>query len=181
MGKSSEQWTAPLQLTCEVRGEVPPPIPAHLPAVVFRLGLDLNPIDVRDDDATLWLKALIWPGQTHRTVLLEQALRVARQNPPPLLKGNALDLLPDVLESVPPDTTLCLYHSHTLNQFEAQARAQLSQILAQHSAQRDLYRIAIEHNGRDTLLSLFSYKQGVESGQDLAYTVGHANWLRWIA
>ena len=180
-GQKYGESHAPLQLTCEVKGEVPPPIPAALPPINFRLGLDLNPIDVRDDDATLWLQALIWPGQTYRTALLEQALAVARQNPPLLLKGNALDLLPAVLESVPLDATLCLFHSHTLNQFEAQARAQLSQILVQHSAQRNLYRVALEYKGQDNVLSLFSYKQGVESGRDLAHSIGHANWIRWIA
>ena len=36
-------------------------------------GLDLNPIDVRDPDATLWLRALVWPDEVGRAELLQQA------------------------------------------------------------------------------------------------------------
>ncbi|RUA00234.1 MAG: hypothetical protein DSY88_11355 [Candidatus Poseidoniales archaeon] len=40
---------------------------------------------------------------------------MAKDDPPRLLAGDALELLPEVLESIPLDSTLCLYHSNTLN------------------------------------------------------------------
>src|SRR5580700_5480496 len=38
--------------------------PAGLPEVVWRAGLDLNPLDVTDPADLTWLEALIWPKHT---------------------------------------------------------------------------------------------------------------------
>src|SRR5439155_17478077 len=48
-------------LRCEPRGPVP--LPARLPEVVWRAGLDLNPLDVNDADAMRWLSCLVWPAK----------------------------------------------------------------------------------------------------------------------
>jgi hypothetical protein len=105
--------SAPVRLKCELRGGKPP-LPARMPPIAARVGLDLNPVDVRDDEAALWLRALIWPEQLDRAALLAQAIDLARQHPPPLLAGDAIDLLPGVLETIPGDVALCIYHSFTL-------------------------------------------------------------------
>jgi len=47
-------------LRCAVRGPVP--LPARLPAIAWRAGLDLNPLDVARDDDVRWLSCLVWPG-----------------------------------------------------------------------------------------------------------------------
>src|SRR3712207_8986604 len=44
-----------VQLACGVRGDSRPPLPRAVPRVIARIGLDLNPLDVRDPDAALWL------------------------------------------------------------------------------------------------------------------------------
>ena len=51
-------------LGCAVTGPVP--LPAELPQVVWRAGIDLNPLDVRNPDDVAWLEALIWPEQDFR-------------------------------------------------------------------------------------------------------------------
>ena len=48
---------------CVVRGLRRPPFPSILPGVSRRIGVDLNPIDVRDRDEALWLQAFIWGDQ----------------------------------------------------------------------------------------------------------------------
>lgn len=42
------------------------PLPAGVPEVTWRAGLDLNPLDVADDDDVRWLERLIWPGEAGR-------------------------------------------------------------------------------------------------------------------
>ncbi len=37
------------------------PLPDRQPEIVWRAGLDLNPVDVRSPDAVSWLEALVWP------------------------------------------------------------------------------------------------------------------------
>ncbi len=90
-------------------------MPDSIPKVVFRVGLDLSPVDISDPDAVDWLRALVWPERVDEAQMLEDALEMAKDDPPRLLAGDALELLPEVLESIPLDSTLCLYHSNTLN------------------------------------------------------------------
>jgi len=173
---------SPVQLTCEFRGERRPPIPAALPDAAFRVGLDLNPVDVRDPDAVLWFRALIWPEHTQRVDLLMRAIQVARQDPPRLIAGDALDLLPEVLATIPQDMAVCLFHTHAVNQFPREARERLSALIEEHGAKRDLFRISAEWIGTpQTQLELVAFEQGVKTERLLAYVDGHARWLEWLA
>ena len=58
------------------------------PDVVWRAGLDLNPLDVRDDEDVRWLDSLVWPEQTDRFTVLRSAVALARQDPAPIHRGD---------------------------------------------------------------------------------------------
>jgi hypothetical protein len=57
-------------------------------------GIDLNPIHADDPQAMLWLRALIWPEHPERAALLQQVLALAQREPPPLIAGDVLTVLP---------------------------------------------------------------------------------------
>ena len=59
---------APL-LRCAVTGPVP--VPARVPAVAWRAGLDLSPLDVSDPGDVRWLHCLVWPGESDRARRLD--------------------------------------------------------------------------------------------------------------
>jgi hypothetical protein len=63
-------------LRCRPEGTVP--LPNRLPEVVWRAGLDLEPVDVRDDDAVRWLELLVWPGEEYRLADLRELPRARR-------------------------------------------------------------------------------------------------------
>ncbi|HEU5199384.1 MAG TPA: DUF2332 domain-containing protein, partial [Ktedonobacterales bacterium] len=73
---------SPMRLPCALRGPKTPSFPSTLPAIAFRIGLDLNPIDIANTDEMLWLRALIWPEHHERVTRLQQAVEIARQDPP---------------------------------------------------------------------------------------------------
>ena len=56
--------------------------------MVWRGGIDLNPLDVRDDDAMRWLETLVWPEHGDRRARLSAAVALARQDPPELVRGD---------------------------------------------------------------------------------------------
>jgi len=114
-----------VRVRCAARGNARPPIPAPFPSITYRVGLDLDPVDARDGNQALWLRALVWPEHAQRAALLIRALEVARRDPPPLCAGDALELLPDLLLAIPSDAAVCLYHCYTLNQWPREARAPL--------------------------------------------------------
>src|SRR5579875_2150456 len=99
---------SPVQLSCPELGERPVPLLERTPAVAWRRALDLNPLDVRDPEAALWLQALTWPDDPARAAHQERAIELARRDPPRILAGDALDLLPGLLAEVPPDAQLCV-------------------------------------------------------------------------
>jgi hypothetical protein len=172
--------SAPVRLACELRGDRRPPLPAPMPAIATRVGLDLNPIDVRDDDAALWLRALIWPEQRDRAALLAQAIGVAQQHPPPLLAGDAIALLPGVLANIPADATLCIYHSFTLNQFPSEARERFAALIAEHAARHNLALIAIEWREPYPSVDLSLFEDGMRTDLRLAHCDAHGSWIEWL-
>ena len=77
-------------LECAATGLVPP---ARVPEVVWRAGIDLNPLDVTDPADVAWLEALIWPEQSDRRERLRAAIAVVAADPPILVRGDLLDEL----------------------------------------------------------------------------------------
>jgi hypothetical protein len=125
---------------------------------------------------------LVWPDETGRAELLERALRVARQDPPRLIAGDALDHLPAVLATCPDEQALCVFHTHTINQFPPAARARLAALLAEHATTRDLYRVSIEWLGTDhPHLELITFECGRQTIDLLARCGSHGEWLEWLA
>jgi hypothetical protein len=169
-----------VQITCALKGDKTPPLPAVLPRVAYRAGIDLHPIDVRDADETLWLRALVWPEHDSRAALLERAIALVRQDPPRLVEGDALAVLPAVLADVPPECGLCIFESHAFNQFAPDARERLLDVIAEHVAVRDLALLSLQGTGAAATLALTVYQQGAWQERLLARCDGHGRWMEWL-
>jgi hypothetical protein len=89
-------------------------LPAGVPEVVWRAGLDLNPLDVTDPANVAWLEALVWPEHEHRRERLREAAAVAAAEPPMLVRGDLVDDLPALAARAPDGATLVVFHSSVL-------------------------------------------------------------------
>lgn len=186
---AGRQWgdaSSPVRIEVELRRTAEPPLPREPLAIADRTGIDLNPIDVRDAGAVRWLRALVWPEERETMRRLDAALALAAADTPTLLRGDALDLLPGVLAGAAGKTALCVYHSHTLNQFSAEARRRFRDHLAGVGARRDLYWLSSEYRPtRDgemrPTLALVAFEDGRAQEQILAYCDHHGRWLEWLA
>jgi hypothetical protein len=172
---------SPLTLTSEIRtGQ--PPIPDEMPAVASRVGIDLHPIDVTDPDAVRWAQALIWPEQVERVERFETAVSIARSDPPEIRAGDALDLLPAVIESAPADASLLVYHSFVLNQWDVASRSALDAMLAGASVRRRIDRVSIEMlvpGQAAPVVEHTRYESGDSDTKRLGTAHHHGEWLRW--
>ncbi|WP_052372724.1 DUF2332 domain-containing protein [Amycolatopsis taiwanensis] len=99
------------------------PCPDRLPEVVWRAGLDLNPLDVSDPDDCAWLEALIWPGEGDRRPRLRAALEIARADPPRVVQGDLRTDLPALAAQAPPEATLVVYHTAVLMYLRSRSRS----------------------------------------------------------
>lgn len=97
---------------CKVNGAIP--LPATVPLIAWRRGLDLNPIDLRSEDEVGWLETLVWPGQEARAQRLRAAINTARRDPPTVERGDLLNDLGPLMAAAPRDMTLVVFHTAVL-------------------------------------------------------------------
>jgi hypothetical protein len=169
---------------CELRGAalLPslPDTPPGLP-VAWRRGVDLNPIDIEDPDAVQWLRALVWPDHVGRQERLSNAIAVARASRPTILTGDASKLLPELIEQAPPDTTLCVYGTHTLYQFPREALLGTLKAMTAASLARPIYFVSAEGTGdRCSELRITAYSGGERDTVLAARCCPHGRWLEWL-
>ena len=113
----------PLRRLPDRRGRSAPGLHGHRdgaargpPEVVWRAGLDLNPLDVTNPVDLAWLEALIWPEHAHRRARLRAAAALAAAEPPLLVRGDLVDDLPALAAQAPAEATLVVFHTSVLYQ-----------------------------------------------------------------
>jgi hypothetical protein len=98
--------------TCPVNGTMPP---VKVPQVVWRAGLDLDPVDVSDPAQAAWLETLVWPEQHQRLAGLRAAMRIAASVGPGVVQGDLRDgTLASLCQQAPEDATLVVFHTAVL-------------------------------------------------------------------
>ncbi|MDQ2763682.1 MAG: DUF2332 domain-containing protein [Pseudomonadota bacterium] len=102
-----------------------PPLPQTMPQIVWRAGVDLNPLDPADPSRTAWLETLVWPGQTQRLGNLKAALGIAAADKPRIIKADLRgDGLQQLCREAPRNTTLVIFHTAVLAYVADQAERQ---------------------------------------------------------
>lgn len=174
---------SPVQIECELRGANKPPIPDKFPRIMWSRGVDLNPLDLRVPENVLWLRALIWPEHQRREQQLEKAIEIARQKPPEVMSGDALEILPRLIRQIDQDLSLCVYHSFTLSLAAKESREKLESILASASKERDMSWISFEweKEAETPLLALTTFNGIKKSERRLARAQAHGEWLEWLS
>ena len=167
---------------CAVRADAE--LPLGIPHIEQRIGIDLNPVNLADDDAHAWLRALIWPEHADRAARLAAARRLWLAQPPDLVRGDAVAQLPAVLDALPEGVAPVIFHTHVLNQFTPAAAGALETLFVERSARRTLYRIGNDLGGgtpKQYVLRLRVYRRGIMQETILAHTDGHARFIEWLA
>jgi hypothetical protein len=108
-------------LECATTGN--PPIPTALPEIVWRGGIDLNPLDLTSDDDTNWLETLIWPEQHERLARIRAAMDIVRADPPRVMRGDAIDDLPALVAEAPTNVSLVIVSSAAIVYLMPEPRA----------------------------------------------------------
>jgi hypothetical protein len=166
-------------LHCEPRGPVP--LPAELPEVVWRAGLDLNPLDVNDADDVRWLSCLVWPGEGDRQERLARAIASARRDPPVVHRGDLLTDLPALAAQAPAGATLVVYHTSVLTYVAPAERWRFFTAVGDVGAVWLSNEVpgavpGIPSTAREESAALL-----VRDGRTpLAHTDPHGTWLRWL-
>lgn len=170
------------QVLLEPRLSGPVPIPERMPDVVWRAGIDLNPLNVFDDSDTAWLETLVWPEHDARRERLKAAISVARREPPRIVRADVVSALAEVASGAPDDATLVVYHSAVMAYltFEHRERfvAEVQALPGHWIATEGVHIVPgiAAPKGSDPSLLLVAL-----DGQPVAHAGVHGQSLDWIA
>jgi hypothetical protein len=158
------------------------PLPERNVEVVWRAGLDLQPVDLTDPVQVAWLEALIWPGEEYRLALLRAACEIARVDRPQLIAGDLRFDLPELAAQAPPGATLVVFHTAVLGYVrDSEDRAAFARSVAELDA------VWIANEGRQSIPGLpehvlrerpagDDFLQCVD-GQPSAWADPHGTWI----
>lgn len=105
---------SPLTLSGIERSPVRADLLEQAPKVGRRVGVDLAPIDVTSDEAARLLKCFVWAGQEQRLQRLDHAIAAVREDPPELVRGDYVEVLPELLSDRDPAALTVVFASATL-------------------------------------------------------------------
>ena len=164
-------------LRCHAVGPVP--VPDAVPEIVWRCGLDLNPLDITSDEDLHWLQCLVWPGDEVRAERLVSAASLARRHRPPVHRGDLLDDLPWLAAAAPADATLVVFHTAVLAYVNPEKRAAFAALVAA------LRAVWLSNEGEGVLPGVREDANGkfllVRDGSELlARADPHGAWVEWV-
>lgn len=173
-------------LRCQTRGPVP--VPTRRPEVVWRRGIDLDPVDLTDPEARRWLECLIWPGPTYdeRVYRLRGAIAVARAEPVQIVTGDLMDRVADVAATAPGGATLVIFHSAVLVYLPPDQRRDFAAAVA------DLDATWLANEAPGVVIGPFEMPETAAAAPGttlvltaggtvpLAVSDGHGAWLEWL-
>lgn len=183
-GGAAPVGSGPL-LTAAVEGD--PPLPTAVPAVAWRRGIDLNPLDVTDADQMGWLTTLVWPEHDDRRAQLVRAIEVAREDPPTIVKGDLLDELPALVDRAAEHGPVVVFHSAVIAYLTAEDRDRFHAMMTAlvgsgrcHWVSNEAANVLPALEGVAGLpVDPTGFVMGID-GRAVARTHGHGRSLTWV-
>jgi len=193
------QWgdqSSPVHIHCQLEDDRTPPLVAGRPTIGYRIGLDIDPIDITDERQARWMMAATWPDHRDLAETQKRAVELVRKAPPKIIRGDALTV-GDLIADVPPELTLCVYQSVMLSQLPEEKRQRFVDILTAEAASRPIYFVSmgggvpaasvrnlspVVRSGvaRRSRVDFYWWENGEMQGQQIADTHTHGRSLRWL-
>ena len=164
-----------LSFECEAQGSKLPPLPAGMPRMGTRIGIDAEPVDLSKTEQRQRLESLAQGEDRER---LSQAIEIALHHRPRLVAGTALTLLPDLLREI--SGPLCIFHCMAMAHWTPEAREALHDCLTRAASERVIHRLGLEMEGDECCLDHLIYDRGASTTRRLARCGEHGDWIRWV-
>ena len=163
---------------------VPREVLARRVEVRRRLGIDLKPVDVTTVEGARLLRAFIWPGRVERAQRLRQAIGILRDEPPTLVRGDYVELLPSVLAERDDEALTVVFQTASTGYIGAERRAELRELLEAAGREGPLGWVstrAVEELEEDRDDS-YELEVALWPGGERRFLLRsdfHGNWIRW--
>jgi hypothetical protein len=177
-------------IQCATRGS--PPIPPHVPRVVWSVGIDASPISVLDDEEVRWLEACVWPDHVDRFDRLVAAIELARLHHVSVRKGDAVADVANLIAEAEPHGHPVITTSWVMNYLSPSQRldfideldcvgltTDFSWIIAESPHETPELPVQSDQREDITVISLVTWRHGQRHSQRLATTHPHGTWVNW--
>jgi hypothetical protein len=191
----------------QLRGAVDLPLPTRALDVSERIGIDVEPLDVRDATVRDWLAACI-PQEIGAVTRFHDAVELMVVEPVRTVRGDGLAVLPQVLAGVDLGTHVCVLDTFVAVFFDTAELQAFRALIDTTGAERDLDWISIDPlvpmgtsatdcvtgaevppaviaRNRDQgvfgVVSRVSYRRGERTRAVLGLAHPGAVWLEWLA
>ncbi len=145
-GQRAGDPESPVQVACSLVGNNPVP-EQTIAEVVSRIVTGTTLLDVTRSEDIRWMLASIPPDQPERAARLAAEINLAATNPPALMQGDAIDLLPDAIAAVPEDALPVVLTTWMLSGVRPERRDRLPELLQTTARKRKVAWLSIEGVG----------------------------------
>ena len=175
---------AALELVGEERAAVPAELLAREVSVVRRRGVDLRPVDAATEEGARLLECFVWADQRDRLERLERAIDALRADPPEIVRGDYVDMLPALLSDRAPGALLVVFQTASTAYLSDEQYGALRSHLDE--AERPLAWVATRRSSEEEtdLEGGFELEAALwpEREPELVARMGyHGQWLEWVA
>lgn len=171
-----------LELAGEERRPVPRPLLGQPLELRDRLGIDLEPIDATTEDGALVLESFVWADRLERLERLRRAIDALRPDPPPIVQGDFVELLPELLARRRAGALTVVLQVASAGRLSVDARERLHAALAEGGQKGPL---AYVFAGRPLPMShrhwgLWLTTWPGADREQVARADFHGSWLEWL-
>jgi hypothetical protein len=182
-----------VRIACSTRGDVR--VPATHPPIATSIGLDSEPIDVRDPLQARWLEACVWPDQVDRFERLRAAIDIANRVGVDVRRGDAVDHVAVLVDEAGADGHPVVTTTWVLNYFPAEARNQFVDVLDEVGQRADFSWVYAESPAlcpglpgmpharqspkQPTAVVVVRWRGGRCDARYVASAHPHGRWLHW--
>jgi hypothetical protein len=175
---------SPLLLTAEERQEVPSQLLSQDVEVGLRRGIDLNPVDVRSDEDVRLLLSFVWADQHNRLERLRRAIEIVRAEPPELVRGDYVDVLPRLLRERRSESLTVVFQTASTQYLPRERYQELRELLRTAAREAPLAWLSTQRHDEDAgAFQGYALELALLPRRDpriVAYMGYHGEWLDWI-
>jgi hypothetical protein len=172
---------APLELHGDAKGGPPPDLLGKDVDVRQRIGIDRRPVDVTTDHGARLLEAFVWADQVARLERVRHAVELVRADPPRLMEGDYVEVLPALLAERDFDVLTVVFHSASIMYLPEESRACVRETLEREGKRGALGWVSYEYAEPGPLTFALDVQVWPGSSRRLALLDGHGNELEWAA
>jgi len=138
---------------------------------------------VTTDHGARLLEAFVWADQTERLERVRQAVEIVRAEPPRLMEGDYVEVLPALLAERDLDALTVVFHSVSTVYLRDDERARLQETIESEGQRGSLAWVSFEFT-HDGGIGYEGFALDVQSlpgeRRRLALLDGHANHMEWV-